>query len=165
MMFSLALAASTAATDGALPAAREEIDEGVVGRPEAVEEGVVGRANAAEGVLGRPPEDDDGVVDRAEVEEGVEGRPPDEVLAGGFGAAPAPSAGERRDRNGEMLERVVLDDDIAAGLGATPGSGRLGLELERASTRCRELVEGRGGARGLCFSERSSSSSEAPGSP
>ncbi|CAD6260844.1 unnamed protein product [Miscanthus lutarioriparius] len=94
MMFSLVLAASTS---GALPAAREEIDEGVVGRAEAVEdgvagraeddEGVLGRANASDGVAGRPPEDE-GVVGRAEaVEEGVDGRPPDEVLAGGGGPA------------------------------------------------------------------------------
>lgn len=129
MMFSLALAASTAAADGALPVAREEIDEGVVGRAEAVEDGVVGRAedgvvgraNAAEGVVGRPPEDDDGVVGRAQDEEGVDGRPPDEVFDGG-GAAACP-AGERRDRNGEMLERVGLDDDIAAEVEPRAGPG------------------------------------------
>ena len=86
--------------------------------------GVVGRANAAEGVVGRPLEDDNGVVGRAEDEEGVDGRPPDEVLAGGPVAAACP-AGERRDRNGEILERVDLDDDIAAEveLGAEPGFG------------------------------------------
>lgn len=114
-MFSLALDASTG---GALPAAARE--EGVVGRAEAVEEGVVGRAEevgvagrakAAEGVVGRPPEVEDGVVGRAEEEDGVDPRPPDDVLAGGGAAA----AGERRDRNGEMLERVDLDDDDIAG--------------------------------------------------
>jgi len=104
--------------------AREEIDEGVVGRAEAIEdgvagraeddEGVVGRANAADGVAGRPPEDE-GVAGRAEaVEEGVDGRPPDEVLAGGGGAAAEAVGAERRDRNGEILERVDLSDDIAA---------------------------------------------------
>lgn len=122
MMFSLALAASTAATGGALPAALEEADEGVVGLPE---DGVVDRANAAEGVVGRPPaDDDDGVVGRPppaaeEEEEGVEGRPPDDVLAGGGCAAaatpaPPPAADVRRDRNGEMLARPGLDDDDIA---------------------------------------------------
>jgi hypothetical protein len=134
MMFSLALAASTR---GALPAAREETDEGVVGRADAVpdgvagraeEDGVVGRANAADGVAGRPPEVDDGVVGRAEaVEEGVDGRPPDEVLDGGGGPAAAAGGAERRERNGEILERVDLDDDIAAPrrwrLERTPGLG------------------------------------------
>lgn len=121
MIFSLALAASTG---GALPAAREETDEGVVGRAEAVEDGVVGRAEddgvvgrakAADGVAGRPPEDEDRVVGRAEDEDGVDGRLPDEVRAGGGGgAADADAGAERRDRNGDMLERVDLDDDIAA---------------------------------------------------
>ena len=131
MMFSLAFEASAAA----LPAAaRDETDEGVVGRAEAVEEGVVGRAEvgvagrakAAEGVVGRPPEEDDGVVGRAE-EDVVDPRPPDEVRAGG-GAAAAATAGERRDRNGEMLERVDFDDDdIAADLGPEPRPGFGGL--------------------------------------
>lgn len=131
-MFSLALDASTDAEDAPLPVAREETDEGVVGRAEAVEDGVVGRAEvgvvgrakAAEGVVGRPPEEDEGVVGRAE-EDDVGARPPDEVLAGG-GAAAAAIAVERRDRNGEMLERVDLDDDdIVAELSSErrPGFG------------------------------------------
>ena len=157
-MFSLALAGSTS---GALPAAREETDDGVVGLAEAVEDGVagraeddgvVGRAKAAEGVAGRPPEVDDGVVGRAEaVEEGVDGRPPEEALAGGGGAAAAAGGAERRDRNGEILERVDLDDDIAAprrwglersrdwggGLGFWGGRGGehelVGMETERGA--------------------------------
>lgn len=173
MMFSLALAASTS---GALPAAREEIDEGVVGRAEAVEdgvagraeddEGVVGRANAADGVAGRPPEDE-GVVGRAEaVEEGVEGRPPDEVLAGGGGPAADAAGAERRDRNGEILERVDLDDDIAAPrrrrLGAQPDLGRVTRVLgEEASTS--SWGRRRGARVPACFGGSSSSSSEAPG--
>jgi hypothetical protein len=145
MMFSLALGASTAATEGALPAAREETDEGVVGRAEAVEEGVVGRAEvgvagrakAAEGVVGRPPEEDDGVVGRAEEEDGADPRPPDEVLAGG-GAAAAAAAGERRDRNGEMLERVDLDDDDIAGeLRSDQGTLGLGVRVLVGSRRAR----------------------------
>lgn len=141
-MFSLALAASSS---GALAAGRDEIDEGVVGRAEAVEdgvagraeddEGVVGRANAADGVAGRPPEDE-GVVGRAEaVEEGVDGRPPEEVFAGGGGAVADPDAAgaERRDRNGEILERVDLNDDIAAPGGdwSRDGSKRETRVLER----------------------------------
>lgn len=129
-MFSLALDASTAAADGALPVAREETEEGVVGRAEAVEEGVVGRAEvgvagrakAAEGVVGRPPEEDDGVAGRTE-EAGVDARPPDEVLVAG-GAAGAATADERRDRKGEMLERVDFDDDdIVAELRLERGPG------------------------------------------
>lgn len=157
-MFSLALAASTS---GALPAAREEIDEGVVGRAEAVEdgvagraeddEGVVGRANAADGVAGRPPEDE-GVVGRAEaVEEGVDGRPPDEVLAGGGGPAADAAGAERRDRNGEILERVGLDDDIAEPrrwrLGAQPDLGRGTRVLGRKRARAR----GGGGGELVCL--------------
>lgn len=67
---------------------------------------------------------DEGVVGRAE-EDDVGARPPDQVLAGG-GAAAAAIAVERRDRNGEMLERVDLDDDdIVAELSSErrPGFG------------------------------------------
>jgi hypothetical protein len=168
MMFSLALAASTS---GALTATREEIDEGVVGRAEAVEdgvagradddEGVAGRANAADGVAGRPPEDE-GVVGRPEaVEEGVDGRPPDEVLAGGGGPAADTAGAERRDRNGDILERVGLDDDIAAPRrwrrGAQPDLGRgtrvLGKEASTSSWGRRE------GSSCACFGGSSSSSS------
>jgi hypothetical protein len=74
MLFSLALDACTAATGGALLAARE------VGRGETVEEGVAsraevavaGRAKAVEGVVAGPTKEDDE----------VDPRPPDEVLAG-----------------------------------------------------------------------------------
>ena len=172
-MFSLALAGSTS---GALPAAREETDDGVVGLAEAVEDGVagrteddgvVGRAKAADGVAGRPPEVDDGVVGRAEaVEEGVDGRPPEEALAGGGGAAAAAGGAERRDRNGEILERVDLDDDIAA-------PRRWGLERSRdwgwglvfCGERRRARARGDGDGEGSswdCFGGSSSSSSEAP---
>lgn len=172
MMFSLALAASRG---GALPAAREETDDGVEGRAEVVEDGVagraedagvVGRAKAADGVTGRPPDEEDGVVGRAEDEEGVDGRPPDEALDGGAGAAAA-GAG-RRDRNGDMLERDDLDDDILPRRqgGAEPGRGRRRTRvLGRGGEHEHELVGWRGGARGLCFGGSSSSSSEAPGVP
>jgi hypothetical protein len=113
-------------------------------------------------VAGRPLDDEDGVVGRAEDEEGVDGQPPDEVLDGGGGAAAA-GAG-RRDRNGDMLERDDLDDDIAApprwsGAGFWRG---LGFWRERGE-HDHEIVGGGGGARGLCFAGSPSSSSEAPG--
>jgi hypothetical protein len=159
MMFSLALAASRG---DPLPPAREDTDDGVEGRAEAVEDGVagraeddgvVGRAKAAERVAGRPPDDEDGVVGRADDEEGVDGRPPDEVLDGGGGAAAA-GAG-RRDRNGDILERDDLDNDIAApprwsGAGFWRG---LGFWRERGEHE-HEIVGVEGGARGLCFEGR-----------
>jgi hypothetical protein len=102
------------------------------------------------------------VVGRPEaVEEGVDGRPPDEVLAGGGGPAADTAGAERRDRNGDILERVGLDDDIAAPRrwrrGAQPDLGRgtrvLGKEASTSSWGRRE------GSSCACFGGSSSSSS------